>query len=120
MEHQIKIFDTLPEAAQITAMGETLDEMSRLGQTFSPMLDAWASGDTEGLVRIMNEGVEKQPELYKAMFPDRNAKWADWVSARMASPGPVFMAVGAGHLAGKDSVQSYLAKKGIKTEKVTR
>jgi uncharacterized protein YbaP (TraB family) len=28
------------------------------------------------------------------------------------------MAVGAGHLAGKDSVQDYLAKKGLKAERV--
>jgi uncharacterized protein YbaP (TraB family) len=36
----------------------------------------------------------------------------------MEQPGTVFMAVGAGHLAGKDSVQDLLAKKGIKSEKV--
>jgi uncharacterized protein len=36
----------------------------------------------------------------------------------MDQPGTVFMAVGAGHLAGRDSVQDLLAKKGLKSEKV--
>ena len=120
MEKQIQIMDSVPEAAQIAAMEQTLDETSKLGETLTPMLEAWSSGDTDGLVRIMNEGIDKQPELYKAMFVDRNAKWADWVSARMLKPGIVFMAVGAGHLAGRDSVQAYLAKKGINAERVTR
>jgi hypothetical protein len=56
--------------------------------------------------------------MYKTMFADRNVKWADWVGRRLEKPGIVFMAVGAGHLAGKDSVQSFLAKKGISAAKV--
>jgi uncharacterized protein YbaP (TraB family) len=36
----------------------------------------------------------------------------------MKTPGTVFVAVGAGHLAGKDSVQDYLAKGGIKAARV--
>ena len=48
----------------------------------------------------------------------RNARWADWVSARMAQPGTVFVAVGAGHLAGKGSVQALLGEKGLKVERV--
>ena len=49
----------------------------------------------------------------------RNARWADWVAARMAQPGTVFVAVGAGHLAGKGSVQTLLAEKGLKAERVS-
>jgi DNA-binding CsgD family transcriptional regulator len=37
---------------------------------------------------------------------------------RMQQPGTVFMAVGAGHLAGKGSVQALLAEKGLKVERV--
>jgi len=36
----------------------------------------------------------------------------------MARPGTVFIAVGAGHLAGPDSVQAKLAKLGVKAERV--
>jgi uncharacterized protein len=54
----------------------------------------------------------------KVMFSDRNAAWAEWVDARLDKPGTVFMAVGAGHLAGKDSVQTFLDRRGIKTERV--
>jgi uncharacterized protein YbaP (TraB family) len=36
----------------------------------------------------------------------------------MKTPGTVFVAVGAGHLAGKNSVQDYLAKSGLKTARI--
>jgi uncharacterized protein YbaP (TraB family) len=36
----------------------------------------------------------------------------------MDQPGTVFLAVGAGHLAGNGSVQDMLAKKGFKAERV--
>jgi hypothetical protein len=119
IESQIAMMDGIPESEQILGVSQTIDKMDKIGETFNPMINAWASGDTEGLAKIMNEGVDKMPNLYKAMFVDRNAKWADWVGKRLDKPGIVFMAVGAGHLAGPDSVQNFLAKKGIKAAKVT-
>ena len=53
------------------------------------------------------------PDTYRVMFTERNARWADWIAARMQTPGTVFVAVGAGHLAGKDSVLVRLAERGI-------
>ena len=44
------------------------------------------------------------------LFTNRNAAWARWIQARLARPGTVFLAVGAGHLAGRDSVQAALAR----------
>ena len=53
------------------------------------------------------------PDTYRMMFTERNARWADWIAARMQTPGTVFVAVGAGHLAGKDSVLVRLASSAI-------
>jgi uncharacterized protein YbaP (TraB family) len=58
------------------------------------------------------------PETYRMMFSERNARWADWIAARLQTPGTVFVAVGAGHLAGKDSVLVRLAEKGIESQRV--
>lgn len=118
MDMQLGMFDSIPEATQVRMLGDTLEELDKVGETFTPMLTAWSTGDTEGLVKILNQGVEDDPEAYKWMFSDRNAKWAEWIDNRMDKPGTVFIAVGAGHLAGKDSVQDLLAAKGIKSERV--
>ena len=49
--------------------------------------------------------------IAEALLYNRNANWADWIENRLQEPGSVFIAVGAGHLAGEKSVQDMLAKR---------
>mgnify|MGYP006157522965 CR=1 FL=1 len=44
--------------------------------------------------------------------------WAVWVRQRLQQPGTVFVAVGAGHLAGPGSVQDALKRQGVETVRV--
>ena len=81
------------------------------------MVRAWEAGDAAGLARLMNEDND-DPHLREALLVDRNKAWARWIGARLARPGTVFVAVGAGHLAGSDSVQAQLAAMGIPAERV--
>lgn len=115
---QLGFFDSLPAAAQRALLVETLDDLPNAGATVERMIAAWKKGDADGLAAMMNEDLAKSPELAKALLADRNAKWSAWIARRMAQPGTVFVAVGAGHLAGAASVQAELAKRGIKAERV--
>jgi hypothetical protein len=117
-EFQLSLFDKVPEADQVKQLGQTLDQLPEMGPALTKMLAAWTKGDSEGLATLMNEGVDEMPEMYKLVFTDRNTTWAEWIDNRMDQPGTVFIAVGAGHLAGQDSVQTMLAKKGFKSERV--
>jgi uncharacterized protein len=117
-EWQLSLFDKMPEDKQIVQLDQTLDQVDKMGPQLTEMLGYWSSGNVDALAKMMNSSVEETPELYKMIFSDRNATWAEWIGKRMDQPGTVFMAVGAGHLAGKDSVQDLLAKKGLKAEKV--
>ena len=83
------------------------------------MFDAWGKGDAAGLARMMNEDEGKDdPLLIQRLILDRNRGFAAWIRARLARPGTVFMAIGAGHLAGAGSVQDVLAHSGIRVERV--
>jgi hypothetical protein len=117
-EFQLSLFDRMPEDKQIVQLDQTLDQVEKMGPMLTQMLANWSKGDVDALAKQLNAGVDETPELYKMIFSDRNATWVEWIAKRMDKPGVVFMAVGAGHLAGKDSVQELLAKKGIKSEKV--
>ena len=67
---------------------------------------------------MMNEMETQSPAMHQLMLTGRNATWAKWIEERMKTPGTVFVAVGAGHLAGKNSVLDYLAKTGLKAARV--
>ncbi|MBQ1500750.1 MAG: TraB/GumN family protein [Sphingomonas sp.] len=117
-EQQIGFFDTLPENLQVKFLANTVKEFDKIGPQLDKMVDQWGAGDPDALGATLNEEMRKTPELAKVLLADRNARWADWIDARMAKPGTVFVAVGAGHLAGADSVQAYLAKHNLKAERV--
>jgi uncharacterized protein YbaP (TraB family) len=82
------------------------------------MQSAWKRGDQSVFVHMLGQLEAGSPSTYRLMFTDRNARWADWIAARLQTPGTVFVAVGAGHLAGKDSVLVRLAEKGIESQRV--
>ncbi|MHA6721328.1 TraB/GumN family protein [Sphingomonas sp. RS6] len=117
-EQQLGYFSTLPNPLQIAFLASAVDDYPKLGDELAKMIDRWAAGDPEALGRIMNEGMRETPELAKILLADRNARWAKWIEGRLTKPGTVFLAVGAGHLAGADSVQTYLAKDRVKAERV--
>ncbi len=117
-EEQLGFFDKLPESDQIGLLVATVDEFDQIGPTLDRMVEDWGKGDPDALAREMNEQLGKLPNVEKVLLTDRNDRWADWIKTRLDKPGTVFMAVGAGHLAGKGSVQDALARRGIKTERV--
>ena len=119
IDFQMGIFAGMSDAEQIKMLEETLDELDNLGPMFAEMNKHWTTGDANGFAKLMNEMDAQSPAAYKALLTDRNATWADWVQKRLDQPGVVFVGVGAGHLGGKDSVQEFLAKRGIKSARYT-
>jgi uncharacterized protein YbaP (TraB family) len=109
-EGQMSIFDSLSQKAQVELLTSTVDELPKAGETMDAMVADWTKGNPDGLAATMNESLKESPEVAKALLVDRNAKWAGWIAERMRTPGRVFIAVGAGHLAGSESVQAHLGK----------
>lgn len=117
-EMQIGFFDGLTEAQQIAYLNATVDELPKFGATMDTMVGMWAKGDPEALGGLMNESLKESPEVGKILLDDRNARWADWIKTRLDTPGTVFVAVGAGHLAGNNSVQDMLKSRKVKVTRV--
>lgn len=109
-EQQLGYFDNLPEPLQVKFLVSTVDDYPKMATELDKMIASWSAGDPETLGKTMNEELADTPELAKVLLADRNARWADWIEQRLQKSGTVFVAVGAGHLAGAESVQVQLAK----------
>jgi uncharacterized protein len=112
-EQQLGFFDTLPEEAQRTFLASSLDDTADLSKEFDAMIASWAAGDEAKIALTFDDEMQLSPELLDRLLRQRNANWTVWIKDRMAKPGTTFIAVGAGHLAGKDSVQTMLAAEGL-------
>ncbi len=117
VEQQIDIFDSLPMNEQLEFLDETVEAVETASATLDEMVAAWVAGDADGLAEMMNAELDDEA-LYQRLLIDRNANWVDWIEARLERPGNVFMAVGAGHLAGKGSVQDQLEQRGYTVERI--
>ena len=117
-EGQLSIFDGLSQAAQLKLLESTVDELPTAGETMNRMVTEWSAGNPDGLAQTINESLKESPEVAEKLLIDRNARWAAWIAERMRTPGRVFIAVGAGHLAGNGSVQEQLGKYKLKAVRV--
>lgn len=117
VQQQIDLFDGLPQGAQLAFLKDTVNTVSTAKATLDAMVAEWMKGDADGLAKLLNNELG-DPVLYKRLLTDRNANWAQWIDQRLKQPGTVFIAVGAGHLAGQQSVQEQLRKRGIKARRI--
>ncbi|MEO6580393.1 MAG: TraB/GumN family protein [Sphingomicrobium sp.] len=115
---QFSFFDTLPEDAQRNFLLSVLDDPANGRAQFAEMLRVWTVGDVNGMAETFNRELAESPALRENLIRRRNANWNYWVQRRMQQPGTVFVAVGAGHLSGSDSVISLLEKSGYKVKRV--
>ena len=74
----------------------------------------WARGEPEKLADILDD----MPAGFReTLLTRRNAAWTDWLARRLERPGTVLVAVGAGHLAGGESVRKMLKARGLKAKR---
>lgn len=118
VEQQLGFLDTLSEEAQRTLLVSAIDDPAAAQAELQRMLDAWLKGDVETIAATFDSETQLSPELRQALIHKRNLVWTDWIAARLAQPGTIFVAVGAGHLAGADSVQQMLKQRGIKVRRL--
>lgn len=115
---QLSFFDALPEKAQRALLEGAIEETPNMTKDFEAMLRAWVKGDVNSIAETFNRDLAVSPELKDALLKRRNANWTQWVQRRMAEPGSVMVAVGAGHLAGRDSLIDMLKKSGYRVRRV--
>lgn len=113
LDYQIAVFDELPQDAQIDYLIDSAEMIDEMKPYLDSMVAEWLDGDADGLAALMNEGMGDNADLANRLLYGRNANWAGWIDDRMDRPGTVFIAVGAGHLAGERSVQDLLAQRGF-------
>lgn len=118
IEQQIKFFADLPQDLEVAYLLSTLDEAAKGTKELDDLVDAWAAGDVERIASLMNTDMrDKYPEIYRVLLVDRNKAFAERIKQLLAGEGTFFVAVGAAHLAGPDSVQADLQKMGVTVER---
>ena len=117
-EQQLRYFAEMPDAEQIAMLRQSLDEYKDTMAKADELAGAWSRGNVDKISALVNDDIKREdPRLYDLLLVKRNQSFAAQIAERMKGSGVIFVAVGAGHLAGADSVQVQLAKLGIRAER---
>lgn len=121
---EISGLETLPEQLGMLAnlspkqqrefLEYSVEDAERAAQEIDSLIAAWRIGDTRSLAKLLQEGFDKYPEIYRPLTVDRNRKWIPEIENLLRERDDYLVIVGALHLVGKDSVVELLQGKGYR------
>ena len=118
IDKQVRILATLPEDQQLEFLRSTLSEFDNAAVQLDKMVTAWATGDVEELNTVAVAPMKiEAPHIHDVLLVRRNTDWANQIQTILNGSGVSFIAVGAAHLVGEDSVQAILAQRGVVAER---
>jgi uncharacterized protein YbaP (TraB family) len=114
-EQQIHYFADLPEKEQLDFLVSELDDVDTAVDKFKELVAAWYAGDVDKLESINNSDLrEKHPALFQTLVVKRNQNFAAQIQDMLKGDAITFVAIGAGHLVGKEGVPAMLENQGYK------
>lgn len=118
-EDQIRMLSGFPEEGQLAFLRNTLDTFDQAPTELGQLADAWIRGDVQGIASVTLHPMKtRSPSVYETVIVERNRRWADHIAEMLDGSGTTFVAVGALHLAGNDSVQHFLSQNRVETVRI--
>ncbi len=111
MAFQSSVFDSIPYKEQAGELLKTIDSLAKSKSLFDSMVRAYTNQDMTAIEHILTDddfGMDGNQDL---LLDKRNRNWVSQLKTIMHTE-PVFVAVGAGHLPGKNGVIALLRKEG--------
>lgn len=131
MKDQVAAFEVLDEEEQVIYLRATLRNFDDNDRLLKEMIAEYETGDAASINRLMVRSIDRFDDderekaigdkLLKSLIADRDRSMAATIDA-MLREDPAksrFIAVGAGHLVGENSIRKHLEDKGWKITRIT-
>jgi uncharacterized protein len=115
---QLEIMARLPEKQQREFLLYSVEDAERTASELDAMLSAWRRGDAPTMAKLLQEGFDEYPDLYRPLTVERNRKWIPQIEQLLDDKEDYLVVVGALHLVGTDSVIDLLERKGYKIKQL--
>ncbi len=117
IDEQLGRLANMPSDVQVDFLISSAESIEEGGEVLDTLVSEWVDGDVNGIGLLMsNPDMMGSDEVYDALLKARNEIWVGKIEAMLDEPGTSLIAVGAGHLAGDDSVIKLLEAKGYEVE----
>lgn len=108
---QSSVFDSIPYEWQAKELLKNIDSVQKYKEEFQKMVQIYKNQQLDSLEEHLNMSEFGGERFNELLLTNRNKNWAKRLDSAMKE-NSVFVAVGAGHLPGKEGVIELLRKKG--------
>jgi uncharacterized protein len=108
----INMFDAMNEKDQIRLLDKSMHDAQTLTNFLTRVEAAWKASDMDAATGIINESFADYPDVRKALFQSRHAKWADELQSQAGIEEQVFALVSLSSLVGPDNLLDQLKARG--------
>ena len=113
MELQAAVFDSIPYEEQAKDLLKSIDSMELNRKNFDTMMRVYKSQRLSAIEALFNKSELGMQTHEDILLTKRNLNWVEQLGPVLKKEN-VFIAVGAGHLVGKNGLITLLRKKGYK------
>ncbi|MFZ6754997.1 TraB/GumN family protein [Undibacterium sp. Dicai25W] len=123
MEYQAQILGGLSDEEGDAMLSQTLESLST-GEAIrdtNQLIAAWKDGNAEKVVSMLQAEANKNPgskKIMERLLDERNPAMADKIVELMAAGKHVLVVVGAGHIAGTNSISDLLKQRGLQVRQI--
>ncbi len=112
---QASVFDSIPYEWQARELIKNIDSLDVMKKEFNRLVSVYKEQKLDSVAILTTESEFSEEKYGKILLSDRNKNWAGQLDQIMKNTS-VFVAVGAGHLPGREGLIELLRKKGYKVE----
>jgi uncharacterized protein len=117
VESQVKVIDSKPIQEQAKELYEMAADPQKSINELKKLMAAYKTRDPEKLIDITNDQLKSDKAFHARLLDERNTAWIPRLESAFRER-PTFVAVGAGHLGGKNGVIRLLRAKGYQVTPV--
>lgn len=115
---QLRLLADLPAKVQQDMLLQSLEQAMDFNHEMQLLIDAWRTGDTAALEKILEHDFGSYPLAYKLLIADRNRAWMPQLQRLMRGGRHYFVVVGALHMVGTDGLLARFKRAGYKVEQL--
>ncbi len=113
-EEQIEVLTSMPDDSVVISLMQMIDEFGKTKAEYANMVSAYKKQDIDKLYAIIADSKDMQGSM-DAFLDSRNKRWIPKIK-EMVKQNSLYIAVGAGHLGGKNGVLALLKAEGYTVE----